>query len=124
MIVSLGAAARAEDSGSMNKAIFLTLLLWSATDASAMCRVIGRDSREREILECDEVPERLPLCGSEFDRGGTCVVLRHQKPEHDRGQYRAPSAGRRLPENAPGETPRDAGGAWPNRAKEYGRGGE
>lgn len=122
MIVSLGGAGLGGDSRRMSKAIFFIVFLMCATEALAVCRVIGRDSREREILECDEVPEQLPLCGSEFDRGGTCVVRRHQRPEHDRGQYRPPPLARPIPENAPGETPRDAGGSWPNRAREFERG--
>lgn len=102
------------------------VLFTLTTSASAECRLIERTAEGREILECDEFSEPLPICGSEFDRGNRCVIQRPEDNHRQRHRVSRPTRDNRstitTPSNPTGSTPFNAGGSWPNRAQEYARG--
>jgi hypothetical protein len=93
--------------------------------AHADCWVVARDPNGRELFECDNSLPQLPVCGSEYDVGGRCVIRRprHRIPDQQRVNPSRPApVDQRALSNPTGNTPFNAGGSWPNRAKEYAQG--
>jgi hypothetical protein len=92
--------------------------------AHANCWVVARDPNGRELFECDDSLPQLPVCGSEYDVGGRCVIRRprHRIPDQRRVTPPPAPGEQRSTSNPTGNTPFNAGGSWPNRAKEYSQG--
>ena len=107
--------------GCMRCVVFMSVAFFlSVGVASADCWVVARDRNGRELYECDTAMPQLPVCGSEYDIGGRCVIRRprHRIPEQRRIQPVPPQNAQR-----PASNPTfNAGGSWPNRAKEYSQG--
>lgn len=100
-------------------------LCMSTEVAYADCWVVARDPNGRELFECDNSLPQLPVCGSEYDVGGRCVIRRprHRIPDQRRVTPLLPApVDQRSLSNPTGSTPFNAGGSWPNRAKEYAQG--
>jgi hypothetical protein len=106
----------------------LCLVLLLPSVALPECRIVGYDSNGQQIIECNPQSGSLPVCGSEFDRGGKCIGLRPPGSGARNGSNgpqnysRDQSATGSTPFNAGGPPPVNAGGSWPNRAQEYGSG--
>jgi hypothetical protein len=100
------------------------------SSAVAECFLLGRDPSGREFYQCDSISNQLPVCGSEFDRGNRCVVVRPLRPlvsgnPSQRQGYvsqRGQAFTGNTPRNPGGDPPFNAGGSWPNRAHEYAHG--
>jgi hypothetical protein len=107
----------------------VTPFLFIPSVALADCWLVGRNSNGEEFYRCNNSPEQLPVCGSEFDRGSRCVVIRPQPNGVIVGNRRNGVDNRNggirsgaTPFNAGGAPPFNAGGSWPNRAYEYAHG--
>jgi hypothetical protein len=106
--------------------VLITLVILGIECARAECWVVGRDNRGREFFECDDSIPQLPVCGSEYDVGDRCMVIRNprQRVQDPRRAKPPPVVAQdsKSLSSPTGKTPFNAGGSWPNRAKEYSQG--
>jgi len=117
---------------SRNKPYFFLCLLiglvLSDSIAHAECWLVDQNQYGQQFYQCSNQSFNVPICGSQFDQGNRCVVVRPQNgavivqtPQLYSNQGSGQPTGR-TPFNAGGAPPVNAGGSWPNRAYEYSHG--